>query len=129
MAMGQPNTQAGSGHTWEDEGTFNSNQGFQDANRQNSRTTGQEIDDFQQFYRPVRLDGAESLVAGVDGQIDDRGHVDELPSRLTGSSERSDGKLLDVPDGYRDAADQALNAERVPPGYRDVVKKYFDAMQ
>ena len=129
VTQGNPASRAGNGHTWEDEGTYDSNGSHQDANRNTSRTTGQDIDDFEQFYAPVRMDGAETLTAGVDGTIDEDGHVDELPSRLTGSTERSEGTLLSVPDQYREAADQALNAERVPPGYRDVVKRYFDAME
>ena len=52
-----------------------------------------------------------------------------MDTRLTESDARSSGALGAVPEGYRDVADQALTNERVPPGYRDAVKNYFDSME
>lgn len=120
---------AGEGHTWEDEGTFDTTGGHQDENRQNGRTSGKMADDFEAFYDPVRMEGAEGLVTKVDGQIDESGHIDSLPTRRTEGDETASVKLLDVPDVYVDAADEALANERVPPGYRTAVKDYFDTME
>ena len=120
---------AGTGHTWEDEGTHDTVGGHQDENRQNGRTEGELADDFESFYDPVRMEGAEGLVTKVEGKIDEDGHIDSLPTRRTDGDETAKVRLLDVPDQYVDAADEALANERVPPGYRDAVKDYFDSME
>jgi hypothetical protein len=65
----------------------------------------------------------------VSGQIDEQGHIDELDTRLTKGTENAAKPLRALPEGYREAADQALTNERVPPGYRDAVKSYFDSME
>ena len=120
---------AGQGHTWEDEGTHNTQVGHQDENRLSNRNQGMEIDDFEQFYAPIRMEGAEGAMTGVDGQIDETGKMESLPSRLTEGSETSSQPLLDVPDGYRDAAERAMENERVPPGYRNSVRQYFESVE
>jgi hypothetical protein len=120
---------AGKGHTWEDEGTHNTKDGFQDSSRSSNRNQGAEIEDFEQFYAPVRMEGVEGAVTGVDGTVDESGHMDVLPSRKTQADEVAVRPLLDVPDGYRDAANRAMENERVPPGYRNSVKEYFDSLE
>lgn len=130
MAQGEPKgPDAGKGHTWEDEGTHDTTQGHQDKNRLSDRTEGEMADDFEAFYDPVRMDGAEGLVTKVEGRIDESGQIDSLPTRRTDGDETAKVKLLDVPDVYVDAADEALANERVPPGYRGAVKDYFDSME
>jgi hypothetical protein len=52
-----------------------------------------------------------------------------LPSRLTEGQEQASRPLLDVPDGYRDAAERAMENERVPPGYRNSVREYFESVE
>jgi hypothetical protein len=120
---------AGEGHTWEDEGTHDTTSGHKDEDRNSNRTNDSIIDDFEQFYKPMQLDGAETLIAGVDGEIDESGHIDTFDTRLTQGDESSTKKLLDVPDNYKDEADRALANERVPPGYSGPVKHYFDGME
>ena len=75
------------------------------------------------------MNDAEGLITSVKGQLDESGHIDSLPTRRTQSDETAARKLLDVPDQYIDAADEAVNSERVPPGYRAAVKDYFDTME
>jgi len=125
--QGGPN--AGQGHTWEDAGTHDTQGGHQDDNRITDRTEGQVVDDFESFYDPVGMDDAEGLITQVGGQIDESGQIDSLPTRRTDGDETAKVKLLDVPDQYVDAADEALANERVPPGYRTAVKDYFDTME
>jgi hypothetical protein len=120
---------AGKGHTWEDAGTHDTQGPHRDADRTASRTPDRVIDDFEAFYEPLRLKGAEGLVAPVQGRIDESGQMDSLPTRRTDGDEQAQVKLLDVPDRYVDAADEALTRERVPPGYRGAVKDYFDSME
>jgi hypothetical protein len=86
-------------------------------------------DDFEQLYEALQLEGADTLLVSQQGSIDERGHIDDLPTRVTGSDQRADRILLDVPDAYTEAAAAALNNERVPPGYRAAVKDYFDSME
>ena len=130
MTVGEGNSSsAGKGHTWEDAGTSDTTKGHQDENRQNARNKGEVVDDFEAFYDPVRMDDAEGLITQVGGQIDESGHIDSLPTRRTEGDETAKVKLLDVPDTYVDAADEALANERVPPGYREAVKDYFDTME
>ena len=75
------------------------------------------------------MDGAQGAVTGVTGQIDESGRMEMLPSRLTQGDETATRPLLDVPDGYRDAAERAIENERVPPGYRNSVKEYFESVE
>lgn len=117
------------GHTWEDQGEHETPTGHQDADRTSSREDGTHIDDFEKFYRPVRMGDANTLMASVEGELDEAGHIDELPTRLTSSTEEATAPLLDVPAAYREAAAEAIGAEQVPPGYREAVKQYFDSME
>jgi len=122
-------TDFGTGHTWEDQGTGGSDVVHHDADRQTTRAGGQELDDFQRLYDPLRLEGAQSLLTSVEGTVDEDGHIDTLPTRLTGGEQDAAAPLITMPDQYREAADQALTGERVPAGYRESVKRYFDAME
>lgn len=122
-------SRAGEGHTWEDAGTFDTTEPHQDANRLSDRTSGESIDDFEAFYDPVRMDGAGTLMTPVEGVVDERGHIDELPMTRTDGDETAARPLLDIPASYKDAADEAITDERVPPGYRAAVKDYFDSME
>ena len=36
---------------------------------------------------------------------------------------------VQLPDGYREAAAEAVSSEQVPPGYREAVKQYFDELE
>jgi hypothetical protein len=128
--QGPPDTsEAGRGHTWEDQGTFDSPPGFNDADRTSARNSGKVLDDFESFYDPQRLEGAEGLIVSVEGMIDERGHFDTIERRLTDSSEKASRPMLDVPDVYTDAAERALTDDRVPPAYRAAIKDYFDSME
>jgi hypothetical protein len=129
IGPGEGPTNAGRGHTWEDEGTFDTVGGHQDSDRTSDRASGKVADDFEAFYDPQRLEGAEGLVVSVDGMIDDSGHFDTIERRLTGSDEKAKRALVDVPDVYREAAERALTDDRVPPGYRAAIKDYFDTME
>jgi len=57
------------------------------------------------------------------------GPVDVETFRLEGSQERSGAPLLQAPDGYREAAEEAIDGESIPRAYRDQVKTYFDAIE
>jgi hypothetical protein len=120
----------GRGHTWEEQRTPASGLAgaHHDADRTSARQGGQAIDDFEKLYAPVRVEGGQSLLAGVDGHVDVDGHTDTVPVRLSGGEESSQVPLQ-VPAAYRDAADEALTHERIPPGYRDAVKRYFDTLE
>ncbi|MBW1880372.1 MAG: hypothetical protein JRJ84_18600 [Deltaproteobacteria bacterium] len=122
-------TDFGTSHTWEDEGTGDAGTEHHDAERQTDRTSGQELDDFQRLYDPLRLEGAQGLLTSVEGTVDEEGHIDTLPTRLTGGDQDAAAPLITLPDQYREAADQALAGERVPAGYRESVKQYFDSME
>ena len=121
----------GVGHTWEDQGTQPGTGPTEhhDADRQSSARGGQELDDFQQLYAPVRDPNTGTLVTGVHAKVDDKGHIDVLPTRRTGGTEDARAPLLQVPATYKQAADQALSGEKVPAGYREAVKQYFDSME
>ena len=88
-----------------------------------------DIDDFEQFYAPIRMEGAEGAITGVTGEIDASGQLETLPSRLTEGQETSTAPSLNVPEGYKDAAERAMNNERVPPGYRNSVREYFESVE
>jgi hypothetical protein len=122
-------TDYGTGHTWEDQGTGAADSEHHDAERQTDRVGGQELDDFQRLYDPLRMEGARSLLSSVEGTVDEEGHIDTLPTRLTGGEQDAAAPLITLPDQYREAADQALAGERVPAGYRESVKQYFDSME
>src|SRR5690606_38598000 len=116
--------------TWEDEGTSGDGAGgHRDADRQSDRRGGGELDDFQRLYDPVRLDGAKGLLTSVEGSVDERGQLDVLPTRLTGAEQDASAPRLALPADYRSAADQALSGEKIPAGYREAVKQYFDSME
>ncbi|MEZ4235056.1 MAG: hypothetical protein R3F59_02615 [Myxococcota bacterium] len=74
----------------------------------------------------MRLKNAHSLLAGADGQLDDRGQVDQLPIRITTGDEDAATGSVEIPAGYRDEAAEAIEAEPVPPAYEQAVKQYFD---
>jgi hypothetical protein len=118
---------AGSGHTWLDQGSTPGYEasGHQDENRQSTRTSNKSVDDFKQLYAPVFDPTHQGLLAGVNGTIDENGKIDEMPTRLTTGNETARTGLSGLPGDYKQAADQALNTERVPPGYRDAVRNYF----
>lgn len=129
--MGQAGSGAGQGHTWEDQGEFDKPEGGDDnrGDRTNDRDEGQVINDFERLYRSVRDEDAEHLLTSVKGAMDESGHVDELPIRLTTSDETAQTAAVQLPAGYREAAAEAVTSEQVPPGYREAVKQYFDEME
>jgi hypothetical protein len=125
----QGESRPGQGHTWEDEGPQDALPSHQDANRQSDRRGGQQIDDFEQIYRGVRIEGAESLLVGEDGVVDESGHQDIIHSRLTEGHADAAAPILTVPPQYREAADRSLTDETIPPAYREAIKNYFDGME
>jgi hypothetical protein len=128
VGEGGPST-AGAGHTWEDEGTHDTTSGHLDADRQGHRTQGVVANDFESFYDPQRLVGAEGLIVSVDGLFDERGQYDVIESQRTDGKETARRRLFDVPDTYIEAAERSLADDRVPPGYRAALKDYFDTME
>ena len=133
MASGQQGegegsgARAGEGHTWDEAEGYESG-GHNDGYRISERTSDWE-EEFQDLYDPERLRDAESLITGVEGQLDTEGHIDTLPIRLLpGDNERVELPTLDMPDVYREAAADALDDESIPPGYRQQVKEYFDSV-
>jgi len=120
----------GKGHTWnETEGR--PEDGFHhDSWRDSERTPEQLEDEFQDLYDPERLRDAESLLTSAEGQLDMEGHIDTLPVRLLpGDGEQVAVPSIDMPEGYRKAAADALGDETIPPGYREQVKVYFDSVE
>lgn len=126
---GASGTSAGDGHTWEDEGERPGGAQGPQQDRNSDRAGGQHIDDFEKLYEAVRLEGAQALLAGVDGQIDERGRVDELSVRVTEAEEAAKVGRVDLPATYRDEAAEAIEAEPIPPAYKEAVKRYFDSME
>ena len=122
--------EAGLEHTWEDQGQRPA-QPSPAEDRNSERTAGadQSIDDFERLYAARRLDDVDGLLTSVPGQLDERGRIELVPQRRTGSDETAERPLLDVPDGYTRSARQAIADETVPPGYRDAVRHYFDQME
>jgi len=125
---------AGSGkaHTWEDEGEFDKggpHQGSPKTANSGRADDGQVVDDFERFYRASRMANAKQLIASAPGQLDESGHIDTLPTRLSGSDETAERAMVNLPNQYREAAAQAISSEAVPPGYRDAVKQYFDTQE
>lgn len=116
------------GHTWEDRGEPDPSSA---AAGERSPAVGapQQIDDFRRLYAAQRLEGARSLVAGVDAALDPSGRVDELPIRLTGGDERATAPTIELPPSYRAQATEAIEGETVPPAYRRAVREYFDDMR
>jgi hypothetical protein len=131
--QGDPNGSAGaangvgtSGHTWEDQGEFSGGSSEGPRDRFSDRRGGTHVDDFEKLYQEMRLAGAQSLLAGVDGQVDDQGHVDQLPIRITTGDEDATAPSVEMPAAFRDQAVEAIEAEPVPPAYEQAVKRYFD---
>ena len=125
-------SQAGAGHTWEDQGErpggpAGGGEGSND--RSSEREEGQHIDDFEKLYEAVRLAGAESVVAGTNSRLHEAGRVDELEYRLTTAEEAATTGRVDVPEAYKDAASAAIDAEPIPPAYRNAVRDYFGEIE
>ncbi|MEQ1505203.1 MAG: hypothetical protein ABMB14_23420 [Myxococcota bacterium] len=119
----------GTGHTWEDQGESGSSAATSGAEgRQSDRKGGTHVDDFQKLYEGLRLKGAESLLAGVEGRIDEQGRIDQLPVRITTGDEDAAAATVTLPAQYREAATEAIESEVIPPAYEQAVKQYFDAM-
>ena len=114
-----------SGHTWEDEGESRGGGGPAE-DRFTDRRGGRHVDDFQQLYDELRLAGAQSLLAGTEGQIDEQGRIDQLPIRITTGDEDAATPSVQIPAAWRDEAVEAIEAEPVPPAYEEAVKQYFD---
>lgn len=129
--MGMAGSGVGSGHTWEDQGEFTDASNGSDLNGQRTgdRDEGQVIDDFERLYKSVRDEDAQHLVTSVEGELDETGHIDQLPIRLTESDETASASTVQLPANYREAAAEAVTSEQVPPGYREAVKQYFDEME
>ena len=88
------------------------------------------IDDFEQFYAPIRLEGVEGAVTGVMGEIDASGRLEiycrpVLPKVRNGRLHPRYRYLK----GTKVAAERAMNNERVPPGYRNSVRQYFESVE
>lgn len=124
---GQGDGSGSEGHTWEEQGPRTASE-VSPEDRQSARTGGTQIDDFQRLYDGLRLEGAESLLAGTEGTIDPTGRVDRLPIRITGGEADARAPTVILPARYRDQAVEAIGAEPIPPAYEQVVKTYFDAM-
>ncbi len=131
QGMGQSGAGAGQGHTWEDEGEFtDGGKGGNEEDRDGKRDDeGLVVDDFERLYKSVRDEDAEHLLTSVKGQMDESGHIDQLPIRLTSSDETANASAVQLPASYREAAAEAVDSEQVPPGYREAVKQYFDEME
>jgi len=124
---------AGEGHTWEDQGEYDAEQGFSDGSAKteagSDASRGEAIDDFEKFYAPLRVDDPDVLLASEEGQLDEDGRIDTLVTRLTEGDEAATLPTVQLPTDYREAAAEAIEAERIPPAYREAVKTYFDDMQ
>ena len=126
---GAPSWGAGSDHTDADSGTFDTaGAPHQDMDRQVDGRTSDWVVPFDQDHAPERLDGVEAVASTVDVPLGD-GPVDVERFRLQGSQERAGAPLIQAPDGYREAAEEAIEGEGIPRAYRDQVKTYFDAIE
>lgn len=124
--------QAGAGkleHTWEDQGEFTHPTDTRlNGDRVDSTRTdpGQTVDDFERFYKAVRMEGARSVVTSTESHLDESGQMDVISTRLT-SGDESASAAVAMPQTYREAAEAAMSSEPIPPGYRDTIRTYFDA--
>jgi hypothetical protein len=81
-----------------------------------------------QDHAEKRLEGIKAITETVAVPIGE-GAVDVEFMRRTGSNETSGKALIQAPEGYRAAADEAIDGEGVPRIYREQVKTYFDAIE
>jgi len=119
---------AGTTHTDEDQGSRPEGDQHRVMNRQVDGLHRDWLTEYGQDHEAKRLEGIQAVTQTVDVPIGD-GPVDVEFMRRTGSSERSAGSLVQAPEGYREAADEAIEGEGVPRIYREQVKTYFDAIE
>lgn len=119
----------GKGHTWDEAESYQVDGQHRDSWRDSERMPDLDEDEFQDLYDAERLRDAESLLTSAQGQLDTDGRIDTLPVRLLpGDGEQVEVPSIDMPEGYRRAAADALGDETIPPGYREQVKTYFDSV-
>ncbi len=119
---------AGSTHTDEDQGSRPEGGEHELMNRQVDGVHRDWLTEYGQDHAEKRLEGIQAVTQTVDVPIGD-GPVDVEFMRRTGSDERSGKALVQAPEGYRAAADEAIDGEGVPRIYREQVKTYFDAIE
>ncbi len=126
---GDAGTGWGTGHTWEETGPRPEGGAHMDAWREGDSASDWE-EEFQDLYDAQRLRDTDTLLTSARGRVDEDGHIDTLPIRLSpGDGEQVRVPELDMPEAYRQAAADALQDEAIPPGYREQVKQYFDAVE
>jgi hypothetical protein len=127
--QGKASWGAGSEHTSEDQGTFDTTgKAHQDMNRQVDGKYSDWVVPFDQDHAPERLEGVHAVASSVKVPLGE-GPVDVEHFRLSGSDERSGQVLIQAPPGYREAAQEAIEGEGIPRAYRDQIKTYFDAIE
>ncbi|HVO31978.1 MAG TPA: hypothetical protein VMV18_14635 [bacterium] len=124
---GQASTEAGFGTSkFEDKG-YDATQGGPQHDRQAGKT-GDWRKEYEQAYKAARTDKAKLSDSKISGQMtagDTKSiEVDGKPPEKGSAKEQ----YVDVPAGYREAAEEAVGSEDIPPEHRERVKAYFESL-
>lgn len=124
---GQAGTQAGTGTSkFQDQG-YDANAGGPQYDRQSAKT-GDWKKEYEQAYKAMRTNQAKLSDTQVKGQLtqgDSQFTTKDGKPPDKGSAH--DG-YVSLPDDYRDAAEEAVGDEDIPPEHRDRVKAYFESI-
>jgi hypothetical protein len=128
QGKGKGNWGAGTSHTDEDQGSVPEGGEHALMNRQVDGVHRDWLTEYGQDHAEKRLEGIKAITETVAVPIGE-GTVDVEFMRRTGSNETSGKALVQAPEGYRAAAEEAIDGEGVPRIYREQVKTYFDAIE
>lgn len=121
----QAGTEAGSGTSkYQDKG-FQAENGPQ-LDRQSDRKSDWRKE-YEQAYKAARTNDAKLQDTKLQGKM---GPGETQYVETEGKPEKGSAseRLVNVPNDYRDAAEEAVGNEDIPPEHRDRVKAYFEAL-
>ena len=125
---GKAGTEAGFGTSkYQDEG-YDATKGGPQNDRQSDRESDWRKE-YEAAYKAARTGDAKfgdtKITGKMTGGDSEKIEIEGDPDKDKGSAQEG---YVNVPSDYRDAAEEAVGNEDIPPEHRDRVKKYFESL-
>lgn len=122
----QAATQAGFGTSKFEDKAYDATQGGPQHDRQSGKG-GDWRKEYEQAYKAARTKDAKMADSKLHGQMS-AGETQQI--EVDGKVEKGSAheQFVEVPSGYREAAEEAVGNEDIPPEHRERVKAYFESL-
>jgi hypothetical protein len=119
---------AGTSSTNLDEGNKGNEGNVSTYNRQTDGNTGK-TGEFVKLYDPTKLEGTQTKNTQVKGNIDGKGNMPYTDVDGKPVAQSAYTPYDNVYSSYEKTAEEALNKEEIPKGYKKYVKDYFESIK